>query len=68
MPTLWYRVKTVSAYKPSNFNLYKPSQRTSIPMRWLCLNKLKHQLPKLKQYSVTSSLDNETKFLDKLDT
>jgi len=66
--TLWYRVKTISPYKPSNFNLYKPSQRTPIPMRWLCLNKLQHSLPKLKECPVTSSLDNETKFLDKLGT
>ena len=37
-------------------------------MRRLYLNKLKHPLPKLKEYSITSSLDNETKFLDKLGT
>jgi len=63
VPTLWCKVKTVSAYKPSKFNLYKPSQRILVPMRWLCLNKLKHLLPKLKEYPITSSLDNETKFL-----
>ena len=32
------------------------------------LYKLKHPLPKLKEYAVTSSLDNETNFLDKLGT
>ena len=66
VPTLWCRVKMVSTYKPSN--LYKPSQRTPIPMRWLCLNKLKHSLSKLNEYAITSSLNNETKFLDKLGT
>jgi len=66
VPTLGCRVKIVSTYKLSIFNLYKPSQRIPVPTRLLYLNKLKHSLPKLKEYPVTSSLDNKTKFLDKL--
>ena len=41
-------VKIVAAYKQFKFNLYKPPQRIIVSMGWLCLNKLKHPLPKLK--------------------
>ena len=33
-------------------------------MKCLCLNKLKHPFPTLKDYITVSSLDKETKFLE----
>ena len=56
VPTLWCKVKKVSAKRLLRFNLYKPSQRIPEPIKWLCLNKLKHPLPNLKEYPLSKCI------------